>query len=76
MVHTRGDISNPDTADNRENIVERGGGGEEVTGSQYDKGYDDSPNIIFFHIRIGSNSNLFYAENPFIDALGISSRML
>jgi len=64
--------------------VERGGGGEEVTDSQYDKGYGNSPNIIFFHIlqlgffmifRIGSNSNLFYAENPFIDALGISSRM-
>ena len=50
VVHARGDISNPDTADNRENIVERGGGGEEVTDSQYDKGYGDGPNKIFFHI--------------------------
>jgi hypothetical protein len=30
--------------------VERGGGGEEVTDSQYGKGYGDSPNKIFFHI--------------------------
>jgi hypothetical protein len=49
-VHACGDISNPDTTDNRENIVERGGGSEEVTDGQDDKGYDDSPNIIFFHI--------------------------
>jgi len=49
MMHGRGDIPNPDAADNRDNIVERGGGGEEITDSQYDKGYGESSNIIFFH---------------------------
>jgi len=64
-VHTRGDISNPDTADNRENIVERGGGGEEVTDSQYDKGYDDSPNIVFFHISVIVFSNISFMSKTY-----------
>lgn len=64
-MHTRGDISNPDTADNRENIVERGGGGEEVTDSQYDKGYDDSPNIVFFHISVIVFSNISFMSKTY-----------
>ncbi len=50
MMHTCSDVSNPNTAYNRENIVELGGRRKEITDSQYDKSYGDSPNIIFFHI--------------------------
>jgi len=37
--------------------MERGDGGEEVTDSQYDNGYGDSPNKIFLHIFVIVFSN-------------------